>query len=305
MDGVTITRDSNEITDLVDGVKLTIKSTTSAAETVSGTYSTGTAKAAMQTLVDQINGMNTTLRDLSKRGSDGTDDGPLAGDPYVMILQRQLRNYTTTAITGFQDSAIYLTDFGVKTERDGTLKLDAAKFEKTFTANPDAFAALTTSRIRSGSSLVTPTVAGTYPKSGIYAFDISDDETATLGGTAMTKAGNDYTVSNHDAGGLKLTVASGGADTNIYVGQSLFETLDNFAATVLSSSSDLQTKITSYNKDLAEYDTKLTRLDEHIANIRARHVADFAAMNATVASLKETEKALTNMMDSWIASLKG
>lgn len=305
MDGVTITRDNNEITDLVDGVKLTIKSTTGTAETVSGTYDTTTAKAAMQTLVDQINGINTTLRDLSKRGSDGADDGPLAGDPYVMILRRQLRNYTTTAITGFQDSAIYLTDFGVKTERDGTLKLDAAKFEKTFTANPDAFSALTTSRIRSGSSLVIPTVSGTYPKAGVYAFDISDDATATLGGTAMTNSGSDYTVSNHDAGGLKLTITSGGADTNIYVGQSLFETLDNFATTVLASSGDLQSKITSYNADLLDYDDKLTRLDEQIESLRARHVVDFAAMNSTVASLKETEKALDNMMEAWKASLKG
>jgi flagellar capping protein FliD len=138
----------------------------------------------------------------------------------------------------------------------------------------------------------------------VYAFDISDDATATLGGTAMTNSGSDYTVSNHDAGGLKLTITSGGADTNIYVGQSLFETLDSFAATVLASSSDLQTKITSYNADLLEYDDKLTRLDEQIASVRARHVADFAAMNATVASLKETEKALDNMMESWKASLQ-
>jgi flagellar hook-associated protein 2 len=305
MDGVTITRDSNTITDLIDGVTLTVKSTTSAAETISGTYNTATAKAAMQIMVDQINTISTTLKDLSKRGSGSTDDGPLAGDPYVMMLRRQLRNFTTTAITGFQDSSIYLTDFGVKTERDGTLKLDTTKFEKTFTANPDAFAALTTSRITSGSSLVIPTVAGTYPKPGVYAFDISDDATATLGGTAMTNSGSDYTVSNHDAGGLKLTITSGGADTNIFVGQSLFETLDSFAATVLASSGDLQTKITSYNADLLDYDDKLTRLDEQIESIRARHVADFAAMNATVASLKETEKALDNMMESWKASLQG
>ena len=73
---------------------------------------------------------------------------------------------------------------------------------------------------------------------------------------------------------------------------------------MLASSGDLQTKITSYNKDVTEYDTKLTRLDEQIASLRARHVSDFAAMNATVASLKETEKALDNMMESWKASLQ-
>ena len=305
MDGVTITRDSNTITDLIDGVTLTVKSTTSAAETVSGTYDSTVAEAAMQIMVDQINTISTTLKDLSKRGSGSTDDGPLAGDPYVMMLRRQLRSFTTNAITGFGDSSIYLTDFGVTTALDGSISLDSTKFKSSFDADPDAFAALTTSRITSGSTLVTPSVSGTYPTEGVYAFDISSDATsATLDGSTMTVSGSDFTISGHSAGGLKLSITSGGADTNIYVGKSLFETLEDFTTTVLASSGDLQTKITSYNADLLDYDDKLTRLDEQIESIRARHVADFAAMNATVASLKETEKALDNMMESWKASLQ-
>ena len=306
MDGVTITRDSNTITDLIDGVTLTVKSTTSAAETVNGTYDSTLAEAAMQIMVDQINTISTTLKDLSKRGSGSTDDGPLAGDPYVMMLRRQLRNYTTNPIVGFGDSSIYLTDFGVTTELDGTISMNSTKFKSTFDANPDAFAALTTSRITSGSTLVTPSVSGTYPTEGVYAFDISSDAaSATLDGSTMTVSGSDFTISGHSAGGLKLSITSGGADTNIYVGKSLFETLEDFTTTVLASSGDLQTKITSYNADLLDYDEKLTRLDEQIESIRARHVADFAAMNATVASLKETEKALDNMMEAWKASLQG
>ena len=259
----------------------------------------------MQIMVDQLNTINSTLRDLSKRGTNGEEDAALAGDPYVMLLRRQLRNYTTTAITGFGDNAVYLADFGAKTERDGTLSLDRTKFNATFAAAPDSFAALTTSRITTGSGLVSAAVAGTYPKEGVYAFDIaSDSSTATLNGTAMTKSGSDFTIVDHDAGGLKLTITSGGADTNIYVGKSLFETLSDFASGILSTSSDLQNKITSYNSDLLEYDEKMTRLDEKIASIRERHVSQFTAMNATVASLKETEKTLDNMMEAWMASLK-
>ena len=117
-------------------------------------------------IVDQINSIGTTLRDLSKRGKSGEEDAPLAGDAYVMMLRRQLRNYTTTPITGFGDASIYLTDFGVTTNRDGTISLDPAKFQKTYEANPDAFAAFTTSRITTGSELVSASVAGTYPKEG-------------------------------------------------------------------------------------------------------------------------------------------
>ena len=299
MDGVTITRETNEVTDLIKGITLTVKSTTSAAETISGTYDATLAEAAMQIMVDQINTMSTTLRDLSKRGAAGEEDGPLAGDPYVMLLRRQLRNYTTTPVSGFADSSIYLTDFGVTTNQDGSLSLDSAKFQKAYLANPDAFTAMTTSRITTGSELVTATVAGTYPKEGVYSFDIASDNSATLNGSAMTVSGSNYTISGHDAGGLKLTITSGGADTSIYVGKSLFDSLEEFSQDVLSSTSDLQKKITNYNDDLSEYDEDLAALDESIERLRLRHEAQFAAMNAAVASLKETEKTLENMMEAW------
>ena len=304
LDGVTVTRDKNEVTDLIKGATLTIKSTTSSAETISASYKTDLAEATMQVMVDQINTIGKTLRDLSKRGSAGEEDAPLAGDAYVMLLRRQLRSYTTKPITGFGDNDVYLTDFGVTTNLDGSLSLDKAKFQKTFAANPDAFAAMTTSRITTGSELVNASVAGTYPKEGVYNFDIDADSTATLNGTEMTVSGSDYTVSKHDAGGLKLTITSGGTDTKVYVGKSLFETLNTFTSDVLASSSDLQKKITNYNEDLSEYEEDLSALDENIARVRLRYEAQFAAMNAAVASLKETEKALDNMMEAWKAGLK-
>ena len=138
----------------------------------------------------------------------------------------------------------------------------------------------------------------------MYTFDIDSDNTATLDGTEMTVSGSDYTVSNHDAGGLKLSITSGGTDTKIYVGKSLYETLNAFTGDVLASSSDLQKKITGYNDDLSRYEDDLTALDESIGRLRLRHEAQFAAMNAAVASMKKTETALDNMMESWKAGLK-
>ena len=44
-----------KITDLIKGVKLTVKSTTSAAEKITGAYDATMAQAAMQIMVDQIN----------------------------------------------------------------------------------------------------------------------------------------------------------------------------------------------------------------------------------------------------------
>ena len=83
----------------------------------------------------------------------------------------------------------------------------------------------------------------------------------------------------------------------------MFESLDDFSRDILASSSDLQKKITNYNEDVSGYDEDLAALDESINRLRLRHEAQFAAMNAAVASLKETEKALDNMMEAWKGSL--
>ena len=305
LDGTTITRDTNSISDLLDGMKMTLKSTSSTTGLVSARYDTATATAAMQLVVDGLNGMNEMLNTMSKRGVGGEEDGPLAGDPLVRSLQRQLRGYTTTSLTGFQDDPIHLADFGVKTARDGTISLDQEVFRRTFEANPDSFAAITNSRITSSSGLVSAATLGTQPADGVYTFDLADDGSATINGDAMTRDGSDYSLASGDAAGLKLSITGNGADAKIYVGTSLIEKISNFATDVLALNSDLGQKITRYNEDLSDYDAELSALDTRIESVRARYVARFAAMESAVTSLKETGKSLDNMMDAWRASLEG
>ncbi len=304
LDGTTITRDSNTITDLLDGMKLTLKSTTTTTSFLSARYDTATAAAAMQLVVDGLNGMNEMLGSMSKRGVGGEEDGPLAGDPLVRALQRQLRGFTTTSLTGFQDDPVYLADFGVKTARDGTISLDQDVFRRTFEANPDSFAAITNSRIVSSSGLVAASVVGTPPADGVYTFDLASDGSATIDGDAMTQEGSNYSIATGDAAGLKLSLTGNGADAKIYVGTSLIDKVSSFASDVLALNSDLGQKITRYNEDLSDYETELADLDTRIESIRSRYVTKFSAMESAVTSLKETGKSLDNMMDAWRASLQ-
>ena len=304
LDGTTITRDSNTITDLLDGMKLTLNSTSSTASLVTSRYDTPTATAAMQLVIDGLNGMNEMLNSMAKRATDGGEDGPLVGDPLVRSLQRQLRGFTTTALPGFQDDPVHLADFGVKTKRDGTITLDSEVFRKIFEANPDSFAAITNSRITTSSGLVAASVVGGPPAAGVYEFDLAADGSATLDDDAMTKSGSDYSIATGDAAGLKLSITGNGADAKIYVGTSLIEKVSSFASDVLALNSDLDLKISRYNADLSSYETELSDLDIRIERIRARYVARFAAMESAVTSLKETGKSLDNMMDAWRASLQ-
>ena len=304
IDGVAVTRESNTIADLVDGMTLTLKSTTSSAETIGATYSTTTAQATMQTFVDQLSNLGKTLDDLSARGINGAESGALAGDPLVRLLRGQLRSYTTSPIVGFGAKSYYLADYGVKTNQDGTLTLDAKKFKKQYEADPAGFSAIINSRVTTNSGLVTGSVSGTTYKAGTYAFDINDSGAATIAGTAMTRTDNTFTVSSGDAAGVRIDITGSGADANIYVGRSILDSLRNFSTKLVSSTGEIAIKIRDFEENSADYTDQLAALDKSIARTRARYTTQFVNMEKAIAGLNDTKAGLENMMEAWKGSMK-
>ena len=305
LDGVSITRDTNTITDLIPGASLTLASTTSSAETISASYDTDLALLALEAVIENFNTLQSSLTSLYSRGLDGAEAGGLAGDPLIRSMISQFRNYTTTAIEGFGDTSIYPTEFGVTTNQDGTLSVDEDTFTSMYESNPDAFASIVLSRVTTGSSLVSGSMTGDSYTAGTYAFAIDSDGDATLDSVDLTEyTDGSFVVTSGEAIGLQIDVSNSGTDTNIYVGRSLLDILSNYATGILASDGLLEEKLTDATEDLEELTTDLTNLDARIAKVRARYVEQFAAMNKTVASLKETEKSLENMMTAWTAAMK-
>ena len=72
------------------------------------------------------------------------------GDHFIRYTENKIKNLTSTAITGYDDEDIYLSSFGVVTNLDGTLTIDETRFRDYFEANPEHFAAVTTSMVRTG-----------------------------------------------------------------------------------------------------------------------------------------------------------
>ena len=306
IDGVSVTRTSNTISDLIEGVTLTLNSTTSSAETVSGDWDNANALLALQVFVEQLNSSVMDLKALTDRGSATTESGALAGDPLANHLLKQLTSLTTQAINGYADEPIYLTNFGVMTELDGSLSIDEDIFKSYFDANPSHFSAVTTSTVRTDTSLVSGTMLGTDYTPGSYAFEIgSSTALGTIDGdTQLTQSGTTYVATSGNVSGLFLTAETGASSATVYVGRSLSETLQLFTSEMLASGGDIDEKISSLNEDVAEYEETLVSIATKMNSIRARYIAQYAAMDTIVAQLKSTETTITNMMESWKASLK-
>ena len=304
LDGVDITRESNMITDVIDGVTLTLSDVTSSAVNVKTTFDTATAYVAMSSLVDAINSLNTVLYDVSERGLNGGKSGPLVNDTIIRGLISDIKSITTDAIYGYGNDEYYIANYGVATQRDGSLKLDYDDFVDAFEEDPDAFAFITQNRITASESTVVGTVFSDDWTGGNYSLTVDGDGIATLDGATMTTSGTLYFGASNSTDGLSLSIGSSVTSATVYMGRSVVSLLDNIAETLLESGNDLDEKVTNYNSDLDDYAIRLSTLEDKMAQMRARYVDKFTAMEIASETMKKTLSGLTSMMDAWSNNMK-
>ena len=137
-DGLTVTRGTNEIDDVIEGAAIALTSTTSSAVRLNITSDKNTLKANLQDMITTYNELNTLFSELTIQGSEAELGGALSDDT---SLVRYLRNQFRTAI--FADSSSTsggidaLRDIGISIDKSGNLTLDEAAYETVIATNYD------------------------------------------------------------------------------------------------------------------------------------------------------------------------
>lgn len=310
LDGVTITRSTNTIDDLIDGVTLELKATSASNVEVGAAYDEAQALDILTAFVSQVNTLRTTMTDLTDMGGNGNDAGPLRGDTLIRSYVNRLKAITTTPISNYKDDPIFLSSFGVMTELDGSLSIDTIKFTEYFQSNPTDFSALTQSRVTTGSNLVKASATGGLYKAGTYdlTFESDDDRAtftgATLDGVAMVFEGNVFKGDSANTLGINIEPSIGAPDTRLFIGNSLIEMLRQFSKSVLTPGNAIDSKISTYSDEITTYEDELLKLETAMETARARYTQQFAAMESAVSSFRKTGEYLENFMESWRAGLK-
>ena len=204
VDGMTLTRSSNEITDLFEGYTVNLVSTTSTTANLTASVDTAAAKTNLQTLVTAINTLKEVLNAKTFRGDSSTDKGELVNDAVINTLKKQVDSLTTSALSGFGSSNVYLSNLGVRTERSGLLTLNTAVLEDTLKNNPSSLDSIFNSMYSSDSSLLS--VSGgssSSPTAGSYAFVMTAYVSGAVTGLASSDATPGVTSSNNT---IQLTV---------------------------------------------------------------------------------------------------
>ena len=309
-DGITITRPNNKITDLVQGVTLDLNATSSAAVEIGAAYDETQALDILTAFVTEVNTLRTSMTNMTDMGIDGGEGGPLRGDTLIRSYINRLKSITTTPISNYKEDPIYLSNFGVMTELDGSLSIDTIKFSEYFKSNPSDFAALTQNRVTSGSDLVQATGTGSLYKEGTYDLSLTSADSrqtfsaATLDGVSMVLEGGVFKGDSPNTLGINITPFSGAPDTQIFIGNSLINSLRDFSKSVLTPGNAIDSKISNYNEEITTHEEELLKLETAMETTRARYVEQFAAMETAVSSFKKTGEYLTNFMDGWRAGLK-
>ena len=139
VDGIAVERPSNTVSDLVTGVTLQLNGISTVPVSLTSTPPT-------DALTQAVNDVVTTYNEVLKTITEQTDPitGNLRADPAAKSLLRSLQALVSKPLVGGAIAGLprSLSEIGVATNTDGTLRVDSALLAKQLAANPDTIEAM-------------------------------------------------------------------------------------------------------------------------------------------------------------------
>ena len=130
VDGLNLTRSSNEVNDAIPGVTINFSSLTTTPASVNLARDTSPVKASVAAMVAAYNEVNTILTQAASKGSKVSGYGAsLVGDNTVQTLQSQLRSIVLGTSATARNGISALRDIGVSIDSKGVLNLDNTKLD--------------------------------------------------------------------------------------------------------------------------------------------------------------------------------
>jgi flagellar hook-associated protein 2 len=139
LNGVTLTRSGNTVTDALDGVTLSLNQAEVGTTTsVSVSQDTSAIRTSIEGLVSAYNEAMTLIDSQFEFDEDTETSGPLSGDSTLLALQSRVRSVLTDQVTGLSDGENHLTLFGISFTREGQLEIDNDRLNTALNSNLSA-----------------------------------------------------------------------------------------------------------------------------------------------------------------------
>jgi len=136
VDGVTLTRSSNTVSDALDGLELTLKGRTSGQVTVSASRDDDAVVSKVKALVDAANSVLSTVSSQTAASASAGARGALSTDNTARRAADLVRSFVAKGVTGADGSTVATSKLGISLTRDGTLSFDESALRDTLTNAP-------------------------------------------------------------------------------------------------------------------------------------------------------------------------
>ncbi|MFQ6405292.1 flagellar filament capping protein FliD [Methylophilus sp. 'Pure River'] len=305
VDGMSISKASNTVSDVIQGVTLTLKTVTSASNTLSVGTDTDTIQSSVQSFVDAYNALNTSMRNLTKFVSAGsTSNGALLGDSTarnIMVKLKSMLSASSPTATTYKT----LSDIGVSMGSDGSLSLDSTKLQKAITNNVGDVAKLFSPSATSTDPQVTFLGSKDDTASGTYAVNISQlggngvNAIGTINGVTANTTGSVLTgVIGNGSYGLQLSVTgtATGSRGTVTFSKGLAGELSSLLDGWLDTDGALTTKTDGISSSIKDLNKKADDISAKLPAIEARYRAQYAKLDALLSSLQSTSSNLTSQL---------
>jgi len=307
LNGIALTRETNQIDDILPGMTMTLNSVTGADATITTKANTESSFQVMQGFVDVMNATYSLLDGLTERGfGDDATAGELAGDALVSGLRRQIDSVLGQAFGVGEGGNVYLSQLGISTQRDGTLYIDEIQFNAAMTKNPAAMESMLRDSLASVDEGVKfeglpaeGAAAGTYSLSIDPDTGVAKLGDLVLNGTQQADGSTVFEVTLGPLRGVTITVPSGVTETEIQYGHSMVTSVREFLDNTLASGGAMEDRENTLKETVTKENKALDDLDRKAEALRTRYLSRFTTMETIVSQLNSTGEYLTNLIDAW------
>ncbi|MBR1174991.1 flagellar filament capping protein FliD [Bradyrhizobium sp. KB893862 SZCCT0404] len=304
LDGIAMTRDTNDISDVLSGVTFSLLQATPDGTSLNISIETDTSQieSAVETFVTNYNAFRDEVVAQQATATDGTADSSavLFGDGTMRNIMDALQNALNSTVGGMT-----MADLGLSFNEKNELELDTSTLSDILSTNLSGVTKLLSAQTTTSSSQLSVVNTGTAPQS--FTLDLTVDSDGNLASASVGGDSSLFTVSGTTIIGAAGSIYAGMAFT--YSGstsQSITVTSTTGIASQIyqiaknssSSSGALQTQITSLTNRDDDLQQKVDDINSAASTLQSQLQTQYAKYQAAIESANSTLNYLKALLNS-------
>jgi flagellar hook-associated protein 2 len=282
LDGISLTRDTNDISDVLTGVTFSLLQATPDGTSVNISIDTDTSQieSALETFVTNYNAFRDEVVAQQATATDGTADSSavLFGDGTMRNIMDALQNALNSTV-----GDMTMADLGLSFNEKNELELDTSTLSEILSTNLSGVTKLLSAQTTTSSSQLSVVNTGTSPQS--FTLDLTVDADGNLSSASVGCDSSLFTVS-----GTPIIGAAG----SIYAGMAFTYTGSTSQSITVTSTTGIATQVyqvaKNYSSSTGALQTLITNLTTRDDDLQQR-VDDINSAASTLQSQLQTQYA--------------